>query len=182
MENTKSLLSGTDVALLGLLTEAPMHPWEIRKQVEYRDMGTWAGLARPTVYKVLESLEDRGYVTSAESIVQGRVRRTYSVTETGRKAMSEAVCQFMATPEYPRWSIDIAIYNANAVDSKEAVAALDQYSETLVDRARGWAALEDFLRAEGCSSHRWALARRARAMIAGELEWVQEFRTELAGT
>lgn len=181
METMKSQLSGTDVALLGLLIERPMHPWEIRKQVEYRDMGTWAGLARPTVYKVLESLESRGFVSSTESVVQGRARRTYSITQTGRKAMSGAVCHFMATPEYPRWLMDIAIYNSDVVGAGEAVNALDHYAETLRERARGWADLEDFLRAEGCPPHRWALARRARAMIAGELEWVQEFRAELAG-
>ena len=60
--------------------------------------------------------------------------------------------------------------------------ALDEYAATLRERADGWAALEVYLcDTEGCPPHRWALARRARAMIAGELAWIAEFRAELGG-
>jgi DNA-binding PadR family transcriptional regulator len=158
-----------------------MHAWEIVKQIEYRWMKTWTDLARSTVYKALDALEARGLVASSEAVVDGRNRRTYTLTADGRKALAEGVAYHLATPEYPHWAIDIATYNVDAADPAEAIQALDEYEATLRERAQGWADLEDFLKAdEGCPPHRWALSRRARAMIEGELTWLAEFRADLA--
>jgi DNA-binding PadR family transcriptional regulator len=169
-----------DVALLGLLAEGPMHAWEITRQVEHREMRTWTDLGRSTVYKQLRSLEERGFVASAETVVAGRARRTYRLTDAGRTALAAGVAHHLAAPEYPHWAIDIATYNIDAVPADQAIAALDAYAATLRERAQGWAALEEYLRdEEGCPPHRWALARRARAMIEGELGWVAEFQADL---
>jgi len=35
---TRTALSNTETALLGLLCEEPMHPWQIQKVVQHRDM------------------------------------------------------------------------------------------------------------------------------------------------
>jgi DNA-binding PadR family transcriptional regulator len=174
--------SPADVALLGLLAERPMHAWDIVKQIEYRWMKTWTDLGRSTVYKSLDALEARGLVTSDEAVVDGRARRTYTLTGDGRRALADGVTHYLATPEYPHWAIDIATYNVTSADPAEAVRALDEYEATLRERAEGWADLEEFLKGdEGCPPHRWALSRRARAMIEGELAWLAEFRAELAG-
>lgn len=180
MKTTDPTPTGADVALLGLLAERPMHPWEITRQVEHREMHTWTALARSTVYKQLRSLEERGLVSGEGAVVAGRARRTYSLTPAGRRALAVGVVHALATPEYPRWAIDIATYNVDAAPPGEAIAALDAYAATLRERAQGWAALEDYLRdEEGCSPHCWALSRRARAMIDGELTWIAEFQADL---
>lgn len=169
-----------DVALLGLLAERPMHPWEITKQVEYREMRTWTDLARSTVYKQLASLEARGLVQTEDEVASSRVRRVHRITPAGRTALAAGVTRLLTEPEYPHWGIDIATYNIDAVEPAEAVAALATYAQTLRERADGWRALEVFLREEEkCPPHRWALARRAVALIEGELRWVSEFRAEL---
>jgi DNA-binding PadR family transcriptional regulator len=172
--------TGADVALLGLLAEGPMHPWQITRQVEHREMRTWTDLARSTVYKQLRSLEVRGLVSGEGTVVAGRARRTYSLTQAGRRALAAGVVHALATPEYPHWAIDIATYNVDAAPPAEVIAALDTYAATLRERAQGWAALEEYLRdEEGCPPHRWALSRRARAMIDGELTWIAEFQASL---
>lgn len=174
--------TGADVALLGLLAEGPMHPWEVTRQVEHREMRTWTDLARSTVYKQLRSLEQRGLVASSEAVVSGRARRTYRLTEPGTRALAAGVRHHLAVPEVPHWAIDIATYNIDALPAQQAIDALDEYAATLRERADGWAALEVYLRdTEGCPPRRWALARRATAMIAGELAWIAEFRAELGG-
>jgi len=182
METIYPAPSGADVALLGLLAEGPMHPWEISRQVDHREMRTWTDLARSTVYKQLRSLERRGLAHGTEEVVSGRARRTYRLTDAGRSALASGIARFLAVPEHPHWAIDIATYNVDAIGAEEAIAALDAYAATLRERADEWAALEDYLReTEGCPPHRWALARRARAMIGGELAWIAEFRADLQG-
>lgn len=176
----QALVAPAEIALLGLLAEGPQHPWELSKQVAYREMRTWTELSQSTIYKQLRSLESRGLVETTEITVSGRLRHQYSITEAGRQAVEEGILGLLHTPTYPRWSVDIATYNIDLVSPDEALAALDQYEETLRSRAQDWVRLEGFLSGLGCPAHRWALARRASHMIEGELRWVEEFRTVIA--
>ncbi|MDQ1286732.1 MAG: hypothetical protein QG622_297 [Actinomycetota bacterium] len=178
-ENPAGPVRPADVALLGLLAEGPKHPWEITKEVNYREMRTWTDLSQSTIYKQLHALEDRGLVEVREEPVGGRMRRVYSITEAGRRTVSDGVLSLLAIPEYPHWAIDIATYNVDLTDPQEAVAALESYAETLRERADGWGKLEEFLVGSGCPSHRLALSRRARHLIEGELRWLGEFVDEL---
>jgi DNA-binding PadR family transcriptional regulator len=176
----ETLVAPAEIALLGLLAEGPQHPWELSKQVAYREMRTWTELSQSTIYKQLRSLESRGMAETTEITVSGRLRHQYSITEAGRQAVEEGILGLLHTPTYPRWPIDIATYNIDLVTPEDAISALAQYAETLRERMSDWGRLEDFLRKLDCPPHRWALARRARHMIEGELRWVEEFSAQLA--
>ena len=43
-----------------------------------------------TLYPTLHSMEQAGYLTSERHVVEGRQRRYYTLTATGRAALSEA--------------------------------------------------------------------------------------------
>jgi DNA-binding PadR family transcriptional regulator len=75
-------------AILALLTERPMHGYEIIQELESRTGGVW----RPSpgsVYPTLQLLEDEGLVTSEES----GGRRRFTLTESGRAPAAEATEQ-----------------------------------------------------------------------------------------
>ena len=75
--------------ILRLLSERPMHGYEIMEQIFKRTRGAW----RPTpasVYPTLAWLEDKGYIT--EPVAGGRAgsekaRRPYGLTAKGRTAL-----------------------------------------------------------------------------------------------
>ena len=46
-------------------------------------------LSPGTVYPVLHSLENSGYVVREDRLVEGKVRKYYTVTDAGREALSE---------------------------------------------------------------------------------------------
>jgi DNA-binding PadR family transcriptional regulator len=72
-------------AVLALLTERPMHGYEMITELESRTGGIW----RPSpgsVYPTLQLLEDEGLITSEES--DGR--RRFSLTEAGRAEAAQA--------------------------------------------------------------------------------------------
>jgi DNA-binding PadR family transcriptional regulator len=72
-------------AILAVLSERPMHGYEIMQQLEERSGGFW----RPSpgsVYPTLQLLEDQALLRGEE--VEGR--RVYSLTEQGRGAAEEA--------------------------------------------------------------------------------------------
>jgi DNA-binding PadR family transcriptional regulator len=66
-------------AILALLTERPMHGYEMIQELEARTNGIWRPSAG-SIYPTLQLLEDEGLVTSEES--EGK--RRFTLTDTGR--------------------------------------------------------------------------------------------------
>lgn len=50
-------------------------------------------LSPGTLYPTLHNLENEGYLTVQEQVVEGRVRKYYSLTEAGRAALEQARAQ-----------------------------------------------------------------------------------------
>jgi len=73
------------LALLSLLSERPMHGYELMKEMEARSGGMYQASAG-TVYPNLQQLEDEGLVRME---VRDDGKRVYSITEEGRKALKE---------------------------------------------------------------------------------------------
>jgi DNA-binding PadR family transcriptional regulator len=72
------------VAILSVLQERPMHGYQVIQELETRTDGRWRPSAG-SIYPTLQLLEDEGLLTS--DVVDGR--RTYSLTDDGRKAAEE---------------------------------------------------------------------------------------------
>jgi PadR family transcriptional regulator, regulatory protein PadR len=47
-------------------------------------------LSPGTLYPLLRSLEEQGYLTHTERVIEGRVRKYYEITDEGRTALLEA--------------------------------------------------------------------------------------------
>ena len=70
--------------MLTLLTERPMHGYEIIQELGERTNGVWK-VSPGSVYPTLQLLEDEGLVIAEED---GGKRR-YSLTDTGKSAVEE---------------------------------------------------------------------------------------------
>lgn len=68
------------VAILALLTEEPMHGYQIIHEIEKRSEGAWKPSAG-SVYPTLQLLADEGLVLAQEA--DGK--KTYSLTESGKE-------------------------------------------------------------------------------------------------
>jgi DNA-binding PadR family transcriptional regulator len=71
--------------ILAALRDKPMHGYEVIQELEAQSEGRWRPSAG-SVYPTLQQLADEGLVTGSE--VDGR--RTYTLTEAGQKAATEA--------------------------------------------------------------------------------------------
>jgi DNA-binding PadR family transcriptional regulator len=67
-------------AILALLTERPMHGYEMMQELESRSGGAWRPSAG-SIYPTLQQLEDEGLVRSEEV----GDRRRYTLTDAGRE-------------------------------------------------------------------------------------------------
>jgi len=70
------------LAILSLLSEGPKHGYQLMKEMKDRSGGTYQASAG-SIYPTLQQLEDEGLIVSGT--IEGR--RTYSLTEAGRKEL-----------------------------------------------------------------------------------------------
>ena len=80
--------------VLSVLNQGPMHGYEITKRVK----ATSNGCCSPTpgaLYPVLHEFEEGSYVTTMETIVHGRTRKVYTITDKGREAFQVGVKVWM---------------------------------------------------------------------------------------
>jgi DNA-binding PadR family transcriptional regulator len=75
--------------ILRLLSERPMHGFEMMEEIFQRTKGMW----RPgpsAIYPTLTWLEEKGYVEEVQSEAKGeKARRPYKITEKGREALKD---------------------------------------------------------------------------------------------
>lgn len=77
--------------ILRLLSERPMHGYQMMEQIFDRTQGMW----RPTpasIYPTLAWLEDKGYITESDASGRGigeKARRPYALTTKGHTALKD---------------------------------------------------------------------------------------------
>lgn len=86
-------LSASDILVLSLLCEQPMHGYQLNQELENRDVRDWASISRPQVYYSLNKLERMGLVSPAadDHAPSGPERRLCRINPAGRAALSEAL-------------------------------------------------------------------------------------------
>lgn len=76
-----------DALLLAVLEQGSLHGYAIIEALRARSDGH-LDLPTGTIYPALRRLERAGHVASTWSTVNGRERRTYQLTDAGRRALA----------------------------------------------------------------------------------------------
>jgi DNA-binding PadR family transcriptional regulator len=173
-------LTHAETALLGLLAERPMHAYQIELEVRERDMRYWADLAMSSIYKLLKTFEQAGWVEARTEISpENRARKIYTLTDVGRDVLQSSVRGYLSEPEHNKWRIDIAISNLEVLPRDEVLACLRAYRDGLRERIEGYGRLRKYLQEHDCPGYRLALADRPKAIYEGELRWLNGYIEEL---
>jgi DNA-binding PadR family transcriptional regulator len=152
-------ISNAEAALLGLLSEQPMYPYQIEQQIKYRDMRFWTELSLSSIYKLLQKLEKDALVIRKDEISpENRLRKLYTISDKGKKLLEEKIEALLSEPEHIRWQIDRA-----ALEKK-----VSEYK-----------ALLKFLQEEECPTYRFAVANRPIFLLKGEIQWVDSYIKDL---
>jgi PadR family transcriptional regulator PadR len=84
--NPDALRGHMDALLLSVVEHEPLHGYAIIEALQERSGGA-LNVPTGTVYPALRRLERIGYLTSEWATVGGRKRRTYRLTDSGRKQL-----------------------------------------------------------------------------------------------
>ena len=82
-------LKGTlPTLILEALVREPSHGYRIAQRIKERSEGVLA-FTEGTLYPALHKLESDGLVESSEGVEQGRARRYYRITKSGRAVLAK---------------------------------------------------------------------------------------------
>src|SRR5579864_1727925 len=88
------------LAVLSLLYERPMHPYDVAQTLRSRAKHESIRLNYGSLYSVVEGLEARGLVAARETVREGRrpERTIYALTDAGARELIDWLSEMLATP------------------------------------------------------------------------------------
>jgi DNA-binding PadR family transcriptional regulator len=113
---TKKELPRTPLALavMNLLIEQPMHPYEMKSKMKERGHDQVIKLTGGSIYDTVERLERGGFIQAQETSREGRrpERTVYAITETGRDEITDWLKELLSQPanEYPQFGAALAFF------------------------------------------------------------------------
>jgi DNA-binding PadR family transcriptional regulator len=113
------------LAMMAMLAEAPMHPYEVASTLRTRHGEDSIKIRFGSLYTVIGQLVRRGWIVAHKTAQTGnRPEHTqYRLTEAGREALSDWLSEMIAAPakEYPKFEAALCLH---AVLSEAEVARL----------------------------------------------------------
>jgi DNA-binding PadR family transcriptional regulator len=126
------------LAVLVLLFERPMHPYEIAATLKQRRKEDSIKIRYGSLYTVIELLQEDGLIHPRERTRQGRrpERTVYELTPAGKAEMTEWLRDLIARPvkEYTHFEAGLCLLGALRPD--EAIALLKEREHRVVEGAR----------------------------------------------
>jgi len=136
------------LAVMNLLMERPMHPYEMKSKMKERGHDQVIKLKGGSIYDTVERLEAGGFIKSQETSREGRrpERTVYAITEAGREETRDWLAELVSEPvhEYPKFAAALAfvggltkeevvrLLQLRVVGLETRIAAVDTQLKTLI--------------------------------------------------
>jgi DNA-binding PadR family transcriptional regulator len=176
-----SPLTPLAMAVLELLHERDMHPYEMTQLMRERRVDLRVKLRPGSLYHTVERLEAQGVIEVVGTQRQGRrpERTVYALTESGRDVFVEQARTMLATlaDEYPQYPV--ALSAANELDQADAVEQLRMRVLSLKARIAADQVLVDHVLAEGVPRMYWIDHAFTHHQRQSELDWTQRLIADL---
>ena len=171
-----------DLAVLGILHEAPMHGYELRKQLSAKLGAMRAAISYGSLYPTLRRLQTAGWITEAgESspddldvppLTSRRGRVVYKITAEGKERFQELLGQSgPESYEEPAFGVHFAFFSRTDADIRLRI--LEGRRRKVEERREG---LRDVLAraAERFDAYTLELQRHGLDACEREVRWLEE--------
>ncbi len=121
-----------EITLLGIVSEAPNHAYQIEKIIEARGIRKRLDIGFSTIYSTLKKLEKKKLVESffaPQENLPGR--RVYDITVKGRRRLREQLKKSLTSPEKLPSYFEISLYFAQLLSKPELKETLSIYEAEL---------------------------------------------------
>src|SRR3712207_1591706 len=139
MASKRKVANPLALAVMALLYERPMHPYEMVTTMRERDKHEAIKLRYGSLYSVVGALEREGLVVGLETRREGRrpERTVYGITDAGRKEFLDWLRELLREPtkEYTQFAAGLSF--VAALPPPEALALLAQRVRLLEEEVEG---------------------------------------------
>jgi DNA-binding PadR family transcriptional regulator len=171
-------MTNAELAVLTLVAERPRHGYEIERVIEERGMREWTEIGFSSIYYLLKKLEREGLIAGQlEAAKRGPARKVYHLTPTGRAAARAGVMEALSVPHRCYPPLQLGLANLSGIPATEAVAALRQHRDALVEQLAQLQARQESQ--QPLPSFVDAMFDYSATMIQAEKGWIERFIAQI---
>jgi DNA-binding PadR family transcriptional regulator len=165
------------IAVLALLEERPMHPYEMFQTLIARREDKLVKVRPGSLYHTVSRLADQELVRAEGVDRAGNrpERTTYRITGRGRDALRNRIAEIVRRPIFP-----VALGELHNLPKPEVLALLRERIGILETELADADMLSAWAEEHVVPRRYWIALPYLRALLAAELTWVKEFTAELA--
>ncbi|MCP2316223.1 Transcriptional regulator PadR-like family protein [Nocardia amikacinitolerans] len=182
MGQVRPALTALAVAVLALLEERPMHPYEMYQLLLRRGEDLLVKLRPGSLYHTVARLADQELVR-AECVDRAGnrpERTTYRITTSGREALRARLTEILRypAPEYPLFPVALA--EAHNLPKDDVLTLVRERVAHLRNDLADLDTMADWARTHEVERRYWIVLPYLRATLSAELTWLTGFLDELA--
>ncbi|WIX79751.1 helix-turn-helix transcriptional regulator [Amycolatopsis carbonis] len=175
-------LTALGVAVLELLHEKPMHPYEMAQLMRERYVDQRVKLKAGSLYHTVERLQHNGFVEIVDTQRDGRrpERTVYAMTAAGKDVFEQRAREMLGdvAQEYPEFLSGLAVIDDLGRDM--SLAELEHRLTLLRASVAADQVMFERVRDNAVPEIYWLDFRYAAAHRAFELEWCERLYADLA--
>jgi DNA-binding PadR family transcriptional regulator len=169
------------VAVLTLLEERPMHPYEMYQLLLQRREDYLIKIRPGSLYHTVTRLAEQGLAESEGTDRAGNrpERTTYRITPAGAAAVRGRISEILRRPvrEYPLFPVAMA--EAHTLPADEVIGLLTERIRWLDKDLIEFDALSDWTTAHGVPRRYWMVIEYLRGQVEAERAWLRRIIDEL---
>ncbi|MGW7683361.1 PadR family transcriptional regulator [Kribbella sp. NPDC054772] len=174
-------------AVLGSLSERPMHPYEISTTLRARGKDQSIKVNYGSLYSVVAALQKHGFIEALETVREGnRPERTvYRITETGHAEFNDWLAELVGTPSREFHPLEAGLAYLPGLHPDRAVELLDERLKVVDAEIAETTAVHDQMAATEFPRIFWIESEFRLALLRAESAYVhqlvEEIRTDTLG-
>jgi DNA-binding PadR family transcriptional regulator len=116
------------LALLSLLAQEPMYPYEMAQTLRARGKDRSIKINWGSLYTVVQNLEKHGFIEASSTEREGRQpeRTTYRITEAGKAELTDWLRELISVPEWVPTPFEAALSEAAGLGPDELISLLTE--------------------------------------------------------
>lgn len=165
------------VSVLALLSEGPMHPYEMYQLLLERKEDRIVKIRPGSLYHAVARLHGRELITEVGTDRGGNrpERTTYEITPSGRRVLVDRLAEILRSPvrEYPQFTLGLS--EMHNLPASEAIALLRARTEDLAREIGELSGFQRLARERNVSEIYWAGIDYTYHMLDAEVKWLTSY-------
>jgi DNA-binding PadR family transcriptional regulator len=169
------------LAVLGCLSERPMHPYEISSTLRSRGKEASIKLNFGSLYAVVNSLQKHGLIKSRETTREGRrpERTVYEITEAGTAEFEDWLAELLSSPAEGFTALEAGLSLMPGLPPDEVARLLEDRTVRLEITLKGMAATYELMTERGLPELFLVEEKYRAAITQAELEFVRALARDI---